>query len=100
MKRPLVFLLFLAGITVAHSADQPARVARTISEVNTQSHYKERLVFSGIVDKAINLDYFVLSDGTAELVLAMQNVRHRLKVGDEVTVYGRFVGRSSFSRYR
>lgn len=66
----------------------------TTSEVIESAKRKAKVVIQGKIERAINFDYFVLTDDSGAIILNAAGVRHRLAVGDKIVVWGRYLGRS------
>lgn len=66
----------------------------TAAEVRASAARKSNVLIQGKIDRALTLDYFLFNDGTGELLLNAANVRQSLAAGDDVVVWGRYVGRS------
>ncbi len=83
---------FALTLLVATAASAMDRGLMTAVEIAEKARYKDKLIAKGTVSKAITLDVFMINDGTGNLVIDMTGRRQKLKVGDHVTVYGKYRG--------
>lgn len=80
----------LATLALSAAVLSPLSAA-SLAEVAASARHRDKVVTRGKVTRQLTLDRFVLAEGSTELLLSLEDVRHRLQRGDEVVVFARFL---------
>lgn len=82
------------ALILALAAPAAALDADSIGRVTASARRREKVLVEVTLKRALTLDRFLATDGTGEVFLDATGLRHDLKVGDRVVVWGRYMGRS------
>jgi hypothetical protein len=98
MKRLALWLLFFSTALPPAFADDAKRNLEIDEVLN--GAYRSRVLTCGEIKRGFDFDHFMLADKTQEVAIGMAGLKHDLKTGDKICVYGIFHGPRSYrNRY-